>query len=186
MVGPEAVPHLAGKAVRIAAAAIIALLLASPAVSDEIDEVLGVETMTPADGTAEALMVEALQAKELELQRMREEVRELQDTIRRLVRARSGSAVRVERIEPSRPDTTPRDPASGGTPEEQYSHTEKACLEVLKQDPDDADAHYNLGILYEDYIEKPERAKHHYREFLRVAPDGPVAAQVHEWLISLP
>jgi tetratricopeptide (TPR) repeat protein len=57
-----------------------------------------------------------------------------------------------------------------------------ACLELL---PDDADTHYNLGVLYEDRLRQPAKAIHHYRRFLEIKPDGRDSEMVRSWLKKL-
>jgi tetratricopeptide (TPR) repeat protein len=48
-----------------------------------------------------------------------------------------------------------------------------------------AHAHAHLGILYDRYRPDPSRARHHYREALRLAPDRPDAARLQRRLAVL-
>lgn len=57
-----------------------------------------------------------------------------------------------------------------------------ACLELL---PEDADTHYNLGVLYDDRLRQPGKAAHHYRRFLELRPDSRDSDMVRGWLKKL-
>ena len=67
----------------------------------------------------------------------------------------------------------------------EFVKAEAALLEVLKLDPDDAGAHYNLGILFDDHLERSEAAERHYLRFLELESSGPDAEQVTRWLRQL-
>ncbi|MFH1691522.1 MAG: tetratricopeptide repeat protein [Candidatus Omnitrophota bacterium] len=45
-----------------------------------------------------------------------------------------------------------------------------------------AQAHYNLGIIYDDYFRDVGNAKYHYRRFLELDPTSDDAESVREWL----
>ena len=62
---------------------------------------------------------------------------------------------------------------------------ETAFLKALSIDPDDVSTHYNLGVLYDDDLKQPGKAKHHYERFLALSPDGADAVQVRDWLMAL-
>ena len=53
---------------------------------------------------------------------------------------------------------------------------------VLEMRPNDADAHYNLAVIYDTELKDTERALEHYREYVRVAPSSPEAPRVLEWI----
>lgn len=55
----------------------------------------------------------------------------------------------------------------------------KKALEIA---PDDADTHYNLGIVYDDHIKDREKAIFHYHKYLELCPDAEDAATVEEWI----
>jgi tetratricopeptide (TPR) repeat protein len=42
----------------------------------------------------------------------------------------------------------------------------------LTFNPDNADAHYNLGVLYADFKSDSEKAISHYRKYLELKPDA--------------
>lgn len=58
----------------------------------------------------------------------------------------------------------------------------KACL---SENPKNAQAHYNLGIIFDDYFKDKENARYHYRTFLELAPTSDDAESVKEWLKNL-
>lgn len=66
-----------------------------------------------------------------------------------------------------------------------YREAEKHFLACLKLLPDDADTHYNLGVLYEDRLRAPAKAVKHYRRFLELRPTGRDAEKVAQWLDKL-
>lgn len=49
----------------------------------------------------------------------------------------------------------------------------------------DAQAHYNLAIIFDDYFHDVENAKYHYRRFLELDPTSDDAQSVKEWLAVL-
>lgn len=46
-------------------------------------------------------------------------------------------------------------------------------------------AHFNLGIIYDDYFKDKENAAYHYRTFLELSPVSDDAESVQEWLKDL-
>jgi len=66
-----------------------------------------------------------------------------------------------------------------------YRDAEREYLRCLEFDPQDQDAHFNLGILYQDKLRDPARAREHYQAFLTLAPDGSDAERVRGWLAAL-
>ncbi len=67
-----------------------------------------------------------------------------------------------------------------------YNKAESELLSALKLNPDDPAVHYNLGVLYDDDLNDKGKARKHYNEFLKLAPDDPDAAKVQEWLLVIP
>jgi len=63
-----------------------------------------------------------------------------------------------------------------------FKKAERSFLEALKLDPNDADTHYNLAVLYEEDFNNKIAAINHYKLFLEIAPDDVEAARVREWL----
>lgn len=69
--------------------------------------------------------------------------------------------------------------------EGRFAEAEFEYLQALQIDPADADVHYNLGILYDDELDNPEKAVLHYRRYLQLNPHGPDADRVRTWLMKL-
>ncbi|MFA6357509.1 MAG: tetratricopeptide repeat protein [Candidatus Omnitrophota bacterium] len=63
-----------------------------------------------------------------------------------------------------------------------YKEAAQEYEKILELTPDDADIHYNLGILYDDYLQKNEKAIAHYRRYLELCPDAKDAVNVREWM----
>lgn len=55
----------------------------------------------------------------------------------------------------------------------------KKALELA---PDDADIHYNLGIVHDDHIKDKEKAIFHYRRYLELRPAAQGAKKVENWI----
>lgn len=62
---------------------------------------------------------------------------------------------------------------------------EQQYLRALQIDPNDADAHYNLGILYDEELNDPERAAMHYRKYIQLNPNAADVDIVKGWLMNL-
>ena len=64
-----------------------------------------------------------------------------------------------------------------------FVDAEKTYLQALLIAPDNGQLHFNLGILYELYLFRPEMALEHYRRFqtLQKIPDSKVAG----WIVLL-
>lgn len=56
---------------------------------------------------------------------------------------------------------------------------------ALAYNPKNAQAHYNLGIIFDDYFKDKENARYHYRTFLDLQPTSDDAEAVREWLANL-
>ena len=66
-----------------------------------------------------------------------------------------------------------------------YSDAEREYLKCLKIDPKDPGVHYNLGILYDDKLNKNSKAMDHYWKFLTYRPMGDTAERVRDWITKL-
>ncbi|MDD2752180.1 MAG: tetratricopeptide repeat protein [Candidatus Omnitrophica bacterium] len=55
----------------------------------------------------------------------------------------------------------------------------------LSFDPTNADAHYNLGLLYTSARGMPEKAVQHYQEYLKLKPDAEDKDEVLAWIDKL-
>ena len=69
-----------------------------------------------------------------------------------------------------------------------YPRAQLAYEKVLKLDPDNALAHYNLAILFDEFLKRPADALPHYREYQRLSgkQDLKVMAWVAEIEASMP
>jgi LysM repeat protein len=52
----------------------------------------------------------------------------------------------------------------------------------LEDRPGDADVHYKLALLYDDKMNDPLDALHHFKRYLAIAPSGPHAADVKNFI----
>lgn len=55
---------------------------------------------------------------------------------------------------------------------------------VVQLKPDDADAHYNLAILYDEKMRDNDKALEHYRAYLKISPNSKDAQKVSKWVID--
>ena len=55
--------------------------------------------------------------------------------------------------------------------------------QVIKADPEEADAHYNLGVIYAEHIIDPDKAVDHFRRFLELSPEDADADRARKYLI---
>lgn len=67
--------------------------------------------------------------------------------------------------------------------EGRFDAAEQAYQHALALDPDYAYAHLNLGILYDLYLQQPERALPHYERYQALAPAE--AGTVGKWIVDL-
>lgn len=64
---------------------------------------------------------------------------------------------------------------------ESITEYEKA-LELMPNDPD---THYNLGVLYDDFMKDRNKALYHYQKYIAVNPKAPDAKKVENYMLSL-
>jgi len=64
----------------------------------------------------------------------------------------------------------------------QFIFAEEYFKLALNLNPLDKDAAYNLGILYENYLNDRQKALTFYQQYLNIAPDAPDAQQVRQWI----
>jgi len=64
----------------------------------------------------------------------------------------------------------------------QFKEAEREYLRALRQDPADADTHYNLGVLYDQSLKEYRKAASHYRRYLKLRPQSPDANKVLIWI----
>lgn len=63
-----------------------------------------------------------------------------------------------------------------------YDDAIKEYNKALEIDPDNPLVHYNLGVIYDEYKNRPEKAVLHYEKYLQFKPDAKDAEKVREWL----
>lgn len=67
--------------------------------------------------------------------------------------------------------------------EGRFDAAEQAYKHALQLDPDYAYAHLNLGILYDLYLQQPDRALPHYERYRALVPSE--AGTVGKWIVDL-
>lgn len=67
----------------------------------------------------------------------------------------------------------------------QYKEAITEYERVLELRPSDPDTHYNLGVLYDDYLKDREKALHHYQKYLAINPRSPDAKKIETYILSL-
>jgi tetratricopeptide (TPR) repeat protein len=67
----------------------------------------------------------------------------------------------------------------------QYREAIKEYEQVLELRPSDPETHYNLGILYDDYLKDRQKALYHYQKYLAINPKAPDAKKVETYVLSL-
>jgi len=55
----------------------------------------------------------------------------------------------------------------------EYDQAKKCFDLVLKKEPDDALAHYNMGILLKHYMKRPAEGDQHFRRVVQLRPEDP-------------
>ena len=66
-----------------------------------------------------------------------------------------------------------------------YAEAKDALDASLSINPYNADAHYNLGILFEHLSNDPLKAVLHYRKYLELNPEGKDREEVQTWITRL-
>jgi tetratricopeptide (TPR) repeat protein len=67
----------------------------------------------------------------------------------------------------------------------QYKEAIKEYERVLELRPSDSETHYNLGVLYDDFLKDREKALYHYQKYLTINPKAPDAKKVETYILSL-
>jgi tetratricopeptide (TPR) repeat protein len=66
-----------------------------------------------------------------------------------------------------------------------FRDAEQSYLKAIAADHDYANAHFNLGILYELYLGRPDMALQQYARFRELNAQDPVALDVDKWMADL-
>lgn len=120
------------------------------------------------------LLVLALQSKEEQLLVAKQEIAKLKKTL---------SGLRTKNVKELA--TLYYNKACVYRAARRFKLAEANFRQALALTPNDPAVHYNLGIVYDDNLQNPKAARHHYRRFLELAPNDKDAARVQEWLLSL-
>ncbi|MFC1592401.1 tetratricopeptide repeat protein [Candidatus Omnitrophota bacterium] len=64
----------------------------------------------------------------------------------------------------------------------QFDLAAEAFQQVIRLNPRDKDAHYNLGVLYEGDIKDLRQAKFHYSRYVKLAKKGSDVNEVRKWI----
>ena len=68
------------------------------------------------------------------------------------------------------------------TEQQNYPAAIREYEKVLETRPNDADAHYNLAIIYDSFLKDSQKALDHYRRYIQVAPESPESPRVRQWI----
>lgn len=66
-----------------------------------------------------------------------------------------------------------------------FGEAEQSYLKAIAADPGYANAWFNLGVLYELYLQRPELALEHYERFRDLQAADPASAEVDKWIADL-
>lgn len=66
-----------------------------------------------------------------------------------------------------------------------FADAEQAYLRAIQLEPDYAPAYYNLGVLYELYLPRPELALQNYERYLELGGADGVSNDVEKWVADL-
>ncbi len=67
----------------------------------------------------------------------------------------------------------------------QYREAIREYERVLELRPSDPETHYNLGILYDDFVKDRQKALYHYQKYMAINPKAPDAKKVESYILSL-
>lgn len=68
------------------------------------------------------------------------------------------------------------------TDQKNFEAAVREYKKVLELKPHDADAHYNLGVIYDEEFKDNVHAIEHYKAYLKAAPNTTEAAKVARWV----
>jgi tetratricopeptide (TPR) repeat protein len=66
-----------------------------------------------------------------------------------------------------------------------FSDAEEAYHKAIAANPQHAPVHFNLGVLYDLYLQRPELALEQYESYVALETDASVAADVNKWITDL-
>lgn len=66
-----------------------------------------------------------------------------------------------------------------------FAAAEQAYQQAIASEPAYGLAHYNIAVLYELYLQRPELALAHYERYRALDASGPDSGQVDQWIADL-
>jgi tetratricopeptide (TPR) repeat protein len=66
-----------------------------------------------------------------------------------------------------------------------FAEAEQSYLKAIAADPAYGNAHFNLAVLYELYLQRPELALDQYARFREVQAEDPAGGDVDKWMADL-
>lgn len=72
-----------------------------------------------------------------------------------------------------------------GRQQGRFADAEQAYLRAIQLQPDYAQAYYNLAVLYELYLPRPELALQNYERYLQLGGEEGVSTDVEKWVADL-
>ena len=66
---------------------------------------------------------------------------------------------------------------------DRFGEAVREYKKALEIDFNDADTHYNLAIIYDDYLNDKEKAIKHYQRYLELRPGAEDVEKVNSWII---
>lgn len=67
----------------------------------------------------------------------------------------------------------------------EFKNAEEEFKRIIELNPNDKDACYNLGVLYENYFNYKKQAIYYYSRYIKLAPQAQDARQVRMWIKQL-
>lgn len=146
-----------------------------------------------------------LRSENKELQKRIQYVSELEDRQKQLLRENAENREKLEVMKAKFKDAVPGLAKSGRISQKmmrenadmhynlgtvflhnkQYKEAIKEYERVLELRPSDSETHYNLGVLYDDYLRDREKALYHYQKYLAINPKSADAKKVETYILSL-
>jgi tetratricopeptide (TPR) repeat protein len=66
----------------------------------------------------------------------------------------------------------------------EYAKAVSEFEKVLQLKPDDAETHYNLGVIFSEHLNDRKKAVAHFKRYLALAPDDPDAERVRRFMLT--
>ncbi len=66
-----------------------------------------------------------------------------------------------------------------------YREAADALIKVIQLNPKDKDAHYNLGVLYESYLNDKKKALYYYAQYIKYGKGKEDTGEVKQWILQL-